>query len=155
MWGEEVDIKGDSYWLSRQGRESRGQLLRERCLIILKCWWGKARWRKRLKREGGENWLDRVPRAVGGDRILGTGGGLAYRKPTLPLVSLEGGSLGHPGCRKVGGWRGGGVWGPPSRPRRSEQAMCQEHGSFRKEVLLWRRGKTVDQNIHQRFPGGC
>lgn len=44
------------------------------------------------------------PWAVGGGRMLGTGGGLAYRKWTPASVSLEGGRPGHPGCRKVSGW---------------------------------------------------
>lgn len=42
------------------------------------------------------------PRAVGGDRILGTGGRLAYRTRTPPPVSREGGGRGAGGPPDAG-----------------------------------------------------
>lgn len=93
------------------------------------------------RRERGRSIGSQSPRGKVPDcrrsRVLGTGGGLAYRKQTP--VSMEGGRPGHPGCRKVSGWGG---WKEGGFLRTSTSAVKEYAGQrprvwgFREEVLL-------------------
>ena len=103
-----------------------------------------------VKREktGGGNWLDRARRAVGGDRIRGTGEGLASRKQTPPPGSPEGGGRGT----QDAGQSEEGV-AQHSIFAEKEQAGCGPRGwGFRKEVPFLRKDKTVDQKQTQKIP---
>lgn len=91
--------------------------------------------------------ISRAPRAVGGDRILGTGEGLAPRKQD-PTQRSSGREAGGP---RIQGSQQEGLPRTPSLLRR-EQAVGQEDGALEGSAGFKKGARLLTKNRHRRFP---